>query len=111
MTGLLFANTLPWLIVFRSLNGPGFILGLTGRMRYITELTPESVRSTSITLMGACEVGLGAVAGNLIAGFVSGRYGTRVLTLVAMTALCASMCVLVFALGLPRLGKTGEMRD
>ena len=108
MAGLLFANTFFWLGACHILGAPGFILVLTGRMRFLSDIAPESVRSTSITLMGACEVGLGSIVGNLIAGFVSGIYGTRALTLVSMAAICASMMVLVFVLGMPRLGRPDE---
>jgi len=96
MAGLYFATTFSWLIVSNFFAGPAFILGLTGRMRYVSEAAPESVRSTSITLMGACEVGLGSIVGNLIAGFVSGTYGTQAVSLVALAAICASMVMLIF---------------
>jgi len=99
MVGLFFANTFFWLAAANFLASPGFILGFTGRLRYLSELAPESVRSTSITLMGACEMGLGAIAGNLIAGFVSGTYGTQALTLISIAALCVSMATLLFVLG------------
>jgi PPP family 3-phenylpropionic acid transporter len=98
ITGLLFANTFVWLAAVNLLAAPGFILGLTGRMRYISEITPESVRSTSIAAMGACEIGLGSVLGNLIAGFISGKYGIRSLSFVAMTAICAAIVIFLIVI-------------
>ena len=95
MAGLLFAHTFFWLAACNLLAAPGFILGLAGRMRYLNEITPESVRSTSITVMGACEIGLGSIAGNLMAGFVSGVFGTRALTFVVMATICAAICMLM----------------
>ena len=97
--GLLFAKTLFWLLFFHLVGSPGFILGLSGRMRYLNEITPLSVRSTSITVMVACEIGLSAVAGNLIAGFLLEMYGTYALTLVALGALFAVMLILSFLPG------------
>ena len=94
--GLLFSNSLLGLTLSHALAGaPAFILGLSGRMRYLSELTPLSVRSTSITVMYACEIGLGSITGNLIAGFLLGIYGTHVLTLVALGALFASAITLM----------------
>jgi PPP family 3-phenylpropionic acid transporter len=93
--GLLFAHNYALLVVSHMSGAAGFILCLTGRMRYINEITPEAVRSTSITVMGACEVGLGAIAGNLVAGFILGTYGTRALTFVSLAALVLSMAVLM----------------
>ena len=97
--GLLFANTLFWLIVFHLIGSPGYVLILNGRMQYVNEITPESVRSTSVTMMGACEIGLGSVIGNLIAGFVVGLYRTHVLTLVALAALFCAAAILAFIPG------------
>jgi len=54
MAGLFLAGTFFWLSLAHFLAGPAFIFGLAGRMRYINEITPEPVRSTSITVMGAC---------------------------------------------------------
>ena len=96
MLGIMYASSFFWLCACHMLAGPGFILGLAGRMRYIFEITPEPVRSTSITVMGACEIGLGAIAGNLIAGFVSGAYGPRALAMVSMAALSIPMVMLLF---------------
>ena len=98
MAGLLFADTFFWLAAVNLLAAPGFIFGLTGRMRYINNITSESVRSTSIAAMGACEIGLGSVAGNLIAGFISGKYGIRSVSYVSMAAICAAIVILLTAI-------------
>ncbi|MCL1795957.1 MAG: MFS transporter [Clostridia bacterium] len=95
MIGLLLSNTFFWLCVSHFLAGPGFILGLTGRMRYVSEIAPESVRSTSIALMGACEIGLGSIIGNLIVGYVSGTYGTQAVSVVAIIAILSAMAMLI----------------
>ena len=97
MIGLFFATTFFWLAISHLAAGaPGFILGLTGRLRLVEELTPASVRSTSITLMGTFEVGLGSILGNLIAGFVLEYYGTRHLSLVSACAMALGIAVLFF---------------
>jgi len=97
IVGLLFANSFFWLAISHLAAGaPGFILGLTGRLRYVNETTPESVRSTSITLMGTFEIGLGAIVGNLTAGFVLGAYGIQALTLVSVAAISVALLLLVF---------------
>jgi len=98
--GLLFANSFYLLALSHLAAGaPGFILGLTGRLRYINETTPESVRSTSITFMGTCEIGLGAIIGNLTAGFVLEAYGITALTFVSLTVLLVGMLLLLFIPG------------
>ena len=94
IVGLLFARTLLWLTVFHLLGAPGYIISLTGRMRYLSEITPAAVRSTSITVMGAFEACFGSVLGNLVAGFLLGAFGTHALTLVALAALFATMLML-----------------
>ena len=97
ITGLLFADSFFLLALSHVAAGaPGFILGLTGRLRYVNEATPESVRSTSITLMGTFEIGLGAIVGNLTAGFVLGAYGTQALTLVSITSISVAILLLMF---------------
>ena len=100
MIGLFFATTFFWLAISHLAAGaPGFILGLTGRLRLVEELTPESVRSTSITLMGTFEVGLGSIVGNLIAGFVLEYHGTRHLSLVSAGAMTLGILLLLFIKG------------
>jgi PPP family 3-phenylpropionic acid transporter len=108
MVGLLFANSFFWLAACHLVGSPGFILGLTGRMRYINETTPESVRSTSITVMGACEIGLGSIIGNLIAGFVLGAFGTQAFTMVALVSLCIATLILTQIRPKPDTGQSGE---
>jgi PPP family 3-phenylpropionic acid transporter len=105
LTGLLLAYSFTGLIVSHMFGAAGFILCLTGRMRYINEITPEAVRSTSITIMGACEIGLGSIAGNLIAGFVIGLYGTQALTWVSVTALAVALAMLAVIAGLTKMTK------
>ena len=96
VTGVLFAANLFWLTFWHSVGAAGFVISLTGRMRYVKERISESVRSTFITLMGASEIALGAVAGNLIAGFVLGRYGTYILTLTAVGSMVVALILLGF---------------
>jgi len=96
MLGMLFANSLFWIAAAHLVGGtPGFIFGLTGRLRYINQVTPETVRSTSITLMATVEIGFGAILGGLIGGFVLELYGTQVLTLVSLGSLLVAMLVLM----------------
>jgi len=95
LIGLLAANAFPILIAGHLFGSAGFILSLTGRLRYLNEVTPESVRSTSITVMGACEIGLGSIVGNLIAGFVIGAHGTKAMALAAMVSLLCAAAVLI----------------
>ncbi|MCL1786766.1 MAG: MFS transporter [Defluviitaleaceae bacterium] len=94
---LLFATSLVWVIVAHLVGGtPGFIFGLTGRLRRLNEVTPDSVRSTSITLMGTVELGLGAIIGNFVAGFVLEAHGTRALSLLSLGALVVAAGMLVY---------------
>jgi MFS family permease len=76
-------------------------------MRYINEVAPEAVRSTSVTIMGACEIGLGSIAGNLIAGFVLGMYGTRAMTGVSAAAMLACLAML----GVMHISSRGCLRS
>jgi len=93
---LLFANSFAWIVVAHLVGGtPGFIFGHTGRLRYLNEVAPETVRSTSITLMGTLEIGMGAILGNLIAGFVLDMYGSQVLTMASLGAIVVAMVVLL----------------
>ena len=94
--GLLFSTSFIMLVVSHVVGGaPGFIFLLAGRLRYLNEITPESVRSTSITLMGTSEWALGAIAGSLIGGFVLEAYGTHALALISLIAILAAMFILV----------------
>ena len=94
---LFFANSFFWIAAAHMFGGtPGFIFLLTGRLRYVNEATPESVRSTSITLMGTMEVALGSIVGSLVGGFVVDMHGTRVLTVVSFVSLVLSVVVLLF---------------
>jgi len=94
---LFFANSFFWIAVAHMFGGtPGFIFLLTGRLRYVNEATPESVRSTSITLMGTMEVALGSILGSLVGGFVLDMHGTRVLTMFSFVAVALSIVVLLF---------------
>lgn len=95
ITGLLFANSLFWLVICHFAGAAGFILCLAGRMRYVYDIAPESVRSTSVTVMTACELGVGGAAGNLAGGFILEIYGTQALTLAALAALLAAALVLM----------------
>jgi len=97
MFGMLFANSLFWIAAAHLVGGtPGFIFGLTGRLRYLNEATPESVRSTSITLMATMEIGFGAILGGLLGGYVLEWFGTQMLTVVSLGSLTLAMMVLVF---------------
>jgi len=94
---LFFANSFFWVAVAHMFGGtPGFIFTLTGRLRYVNEATPESVRSTSITLMGTIEVAFGSILGSLVGGFMLDMHGTRVLTIASFIAVLASIVVLMF---------------
>jgi len=108
---LLFANSLAWIIVAHLIGGtPGFIFGLTGRLRYLNEVTPDSVRSTSITLMGTVELGLGAIIGNSVAGFVLQAHGTQALSVMSLGALVVAAAMLVFMVFSKRI-RAGENID
>ena len=94
---LFFADSFFWIAAAHMFGGtPGFIFLLTGRLRYVNEATPESVRSTSITLMGTMEVALGSILGSLVGGFVLDIYGTRMLTMLSFVAISASIVILMF---------------
>ena len=97
IAGLLFAGSFFWFAASHVVFGaPGFILSLTGRLRYINDVTPESVRSTSITVLSTAEIGLGAIVGNLTAGMVLGVFGTRALTMVSLCAIFAAIVLILF---------------
>jgi len=101
---LMFANSFPLVAAAHLVGGtPGFIFGLTGRLRYLNEVTPESVRSTSITLMGTVELGLGAILGNALAGFLLDYHGIQVLMMVCLGALVAAAAMLAFMVFSKRL--------
>jgi len=94
---LFFAGSFFWVAMAHMFGGTlGFIFILTGRLRYVEEVTPESVRSTSILLMGTMEIGLGAILGNLIGGFVLDLYGTRTLSVIVFCFFVAAAIVLIF---------------
>ena len=94
--GMFLANSLFWIIIAHLVGGtPGFVFGLTGRLRYLNEVTSEAMRSTSITLMGTMEIGFGAIVGGLIGGFVLEAYGTQTLTLVSLVALAIALGMLL----------------
>ena len=94
MLGLVFASTSAIVMILYIISTPGYVLILFGRLQYIRMITPESIRSTSITIISACEVGIGSVAGNLIGAFVLGHSGTRGLAMMELISLCAAMLVL-----------------
>jgi len=97
VAGIALAPSYFWIVAAHLVGGvPGFIFGLTGRLKYLNEITPESVRSTSITLLGTLEIGLGAIIGNLVAGFVLDMYGTRILGAVSFGALLIASVMLLF---------------
>ena len=91
--GILFAASIFWFILFSLLGSVGYFFGLSGRMRYIIEITPESVRSSSLSIASVCEAGIGSIAGNLIGGAVVGVYGTRALTLISLAAMLGALAV------------------
>lgn len=94
---LMFANSFFWIAAAHLVGGtPGFIFGLTGRLRYINEVTPDTVRSTSITLMGTVELGLGAIIGNSVAGFIIDSHGTQMFMIVSLCALILAALLLMF---------------
>ncbi|MCL2319326.1 MAG: MFS transporter [Treponema sp.] len=93
--GLLFAHTYFILAACHMAGAAGFILILTGRMRYLNQITPPAVRSTSITVLGAFEVGIGSVVGNLVAGSVSQKYGINALTIVSLSALLVAIVTVI----------------
>ena len=94
---LFFTASLPMLIAAHLIGGvPAFIFGLTGRLRLLNESTPDSVRSTSITVMGTVELGLGAIIGNSVAGIILDNYSTRVLGAVSLVVFSVASAVLVF---------------
>jgi len=95
MFGLIFADTSVMVIFFYILGTPGFILCLSGRLKYLDKITSESVRSTTITVIGACEIGLGAIAGNLAGGFILEAYGTRAVAVLGAVCLFAAMGLLI----------------
>ena len=94
---LFFANSFFWVAFAHMFGGtPGFIFTLTGRLRYVNEATPESVRSTSITLMGTMEVAFGSIVGSLVGGFMLDTHGPRMLTIASFVIVLASIVVLIF---------------
>ena len=100
ISGVFLAGTFPVLALFHALAGaPGFILLLTGRMRYINIAVPEAVRSTSITLMGTGEIAVGSIAGNLIAGYIIGGFGLARLSILSFSAILLAMLCLCFMPG------------
>ena len=102
VSGLFFANSLSLLAVCHMMGAAGNILILTGRLRYLTEITPISMRSTSITLISVGEIFLGSTIGNLLGGFLLGKIGPHALTLVSLLALIAA------ALTLTRIAKSND---
>ena len=100
---LLFANSIFMVIAAHMFGGtPGFIFGLTGRLKYLNEVTPDSVRSTSITLMGTVELGLGAILGNLVAGILLDAHGIRAFMLFALGVLVLASVILFVLVGIDR---------
>jgi predicted MFS family arabinose efflux permease len=98
ITGLIFVDTIFWLSAINLVGAAGFILTLTGRLRYLQETTPEAVRSTSISVMSACEIGLGSIAGNLIAGFLIAGYGIRIHAMTSLGALILAFFIILLCL-------------
>ena len=93
--GILFANSFMLLMLSHALFGaPGFILLLTGRLRYLNMVTPEAVRSTSITLMGTGEIAIGSIIGNLLAGFIIYNLSTDHLALFSLGAITLAIVLL-----------------
>ena len=94
--GLMFSTSFIILTLSHLFGGTiGFIFNLTGRLRYINENTPESVRSTSITVMSTFDIGLAAIIGNLVAGFVLDMFNTMVLSAVSLLPLVLSGILLI----------------
>jgi len=97
MVLMLFAGSVAGIAVAHMLGGtPGFIFLLNGRLRYLNEVTPENMRSTSITLMGTMEIAFGSIAGGLIGGFVLEAFGTQRLAVFSLVALGVAVGLLVF---------------
>ena len=100
MSGIFFANSYMLLLLSHALLGaPGFILLLTGRLRYINIVAPEAVRSTSITMMGTSEIAMGSIIGNLIAGQILWSYGTEFLALFSFGVISLALVLLWFMPG------------
>ena len=93
--GLLFAHSYFVFAACHMAGAAGFILILTGRMRYVNQITPAAVRSTSITVLGAFEVGIGSIMGNLLAGSISGNFGINALTIMSLAALSVAIVMLI----------------
>ena len=93
VTGLLFTDTMTRFFTFHTIGSVGFTANVIGRMRFLRENAPPSVLSTSITLMASCEVVIGAIIGNLIAGYIIGTFGIQALTIYS---LCALFIAIIF---------------
>ena len=95
--GVFFANSFMVLLLSHALFGaPGFILLLTGRLRYLNFVAPEAVRSTSITLIGTGEIAIGSIIGNLLAGYILWNFGTGVFALFSFGMISLAVVLLVF---------------
>ena len=95
--GLVFSTSFIMLTISHLFGATiGFIFNLTGRLRYINENSPESVRSTSITVMSTFDIGLAAIIGNLVAGFILGMFSTRILSVFLLAPLILSAVLLIF---------------
>ena len=95
--GIFFAASVTTLLLSHALAGaPGFIILLTGRLRYLNTVAPEAVRSTSITLMVTGEIAIGSIIGNLLAGLLLGNFGTSQLTLMSFGAMLLAIVLLRF---------------
>ena len=93
--GIFFANSIALLMLSHAFMGaPGFILLLTGRLRYLNFVAPEAVRSTSITLMGTGEIAIGSILGNLLAGQILWNFGTGHLALFSLGAVLLAVVLL-----------------
>ena len=98
--GIFLADSFMMLMTSHALAGaPGFILLLTGRLRYLNMVTPEAVRSTSITLMGTGEIAIGSIIGNLLAGFMLYNFGTGHLALFSFGSVSVALLLLKFMPG------------
>lgn len=100
--GLLFASSFSGVLFAHLLGGaPGFVFGINGRLRFLNDITPNSVRATSITILGTIELGLGAIIGNYIAGNVLDIYSTNALSFISLGAQVAAafmLLVIIFQL-------------
>jgi len=85
MTGVAFAESFPWLIVFVVIHSLGMAMFSPAALSLLSNSVPLQRQNTAMGLYGVCEI-IGAIIGSALGGFVWSGWGPQVTFLMGTVA-------------------------